>query len=309
MTADEKETISSLSQVVGALSAVAVANNGTDAYQGAEVAKSAVENNALMNIAVKGCMHINACKKEIAKELLDQTIKAGLITGVADQIINNIEAEDLEHLATLLLMGNDLVTHKYMYYLNDKYAKSEKLAPNDVPKLEGYPIPEPNRPITLTTPIVEKGKNDHILDTPIHSSEGSNVLPGSEVNVGDWRDNVLTSINRLPVPEPKKSIINGETYTSNPKHTLGVGGRSDPNAGIEPKNSFDLFERSKLVGKQRFTIDIDGSIHRFMNDNTNNGWHWAGSTSYKNNPLKLNNRKKSELKILYPDQRKNLNLR
>ncbi|WP_084589891.1 VENN motif pre-toxin domain-containing protein [Chelonobacter oris] len=60
MTADEKETISSLSQVVGALSAVAVANNGTDAYQGAEVAKSTVENNALMNIAVKGCMHIHA---------------------------------------------------------------------------------------------------------------------------------------------------------------------------------------------------------------------------------------------------------
>ena len=45
LTASEKETISSLSQVVGALSSVAVANNSNDAYRGAEVAKSAVENN------------------------------------------------------------------------------------------------------------------------------------------------------------------------------------------------------------------------------------------------------------------------
>jgi hypothetical protein len=45
LTASEKETISSLSQVVGALSAVAVANNSNDAYRGAELAKSAVENN------------------------------------------------------------------------------------------------------------------------------------------------------------------------------------------------------------------------------------------------------------------------
>ncbi|WP_279717446.1 VENN motif pre-toxin domain-containing protein, partial [Chelonobacter oris] len=47
LSAEEKETSSSLSQVVGALSAAAVANNGTDAYRGAETAKSAVENNLL----------------------------------------------------------------------------------------------------------------------------------------------------------------------------------------------------------------------------------------------------------------------
>jgi hypothetical protein len=47
LTASEKETISALSQVVGALSAVAVADNSSDGYRGAEVAKSAVENNFL----------------------------------------------------------------------------------------------------------------------------------------------------------------------------------------------------------------------------------------------------------------------
>ena len=47
LTASEKEIISALSQVVGALSAVAVADNSSDGYRGAEVAKSAVENNFL----------------------------------------------------------------------------------------------------------------------------------------------------------------------------------------------------------------------------------------------------------------------
>ncbi|TNH08345.1 filamentous hemagglutinin N-terminal domain-containing protein, partial [Pasteurellaceae bacterium Phil11] len=47
LTASEKETISGLSQIVGALSSVAVANNSSDGYRGAEVAKSAVENNLL----------------------------------------------------------------------------------------------------------------------------------------------------------------------------------------------------------------------------------------------------------------------
>ena len=47
MTLRKKETISSLSQVVGALSSVAVANNSNDAYREAELAKSAVENNYL----------------------------------------------------------------------------------------------------------------------------------------------------------------------------------------------------------------------------------------------------------------------
>lgn len=134
-----------------------------------------------------------------------------------------------------------------------------------------------------------------------------NFLPGQEINVGDWKDNVLLS--KLPVPEPRKSTVNGETYTSNPKHTLGQGKRSNPNAGIEPRNSFELFEGSVQIDKQRFKIDNEGNIHRFMDSKTSDGWHWAGSTSDKRNPLQLTNKQKAELKKLYPQQKKNPNLK
>ena len=52
----------------------------------------------------------------------------------------------------------------------------------------------------------------------------------------------------LPVAEAKKSEKIGETYKSNPKHTLGQTGNR-PNAGIEPRNSFKLFEESKVIGE------------------------------------------------------------
>ncbi len=46
--------------------------------------------------------------------------------------------------------------------------------------------------------------------------------------------------DKCPVPEPRKSEKNGLTYKSNTKHTRGQPGNR-PNAGIEPKNSFELF--------------------------------------------------------------------
>ncbi|MDH3001567.1 hypothetical protein A1D23_13330 [Chelonobacter oris] len=80
LSAEEKETISSLSQVVGALSAAAMANNGTDAYQGAEVAKSAVENNLFRyveeNPEVANNMFVlskaNSVSKKIEEKVLEE---------------------------------------------------------------------------------------------------------------------------------------------------------------------------------------------------------------------------------------------
>ncbi len=74
----------------------------------------------------------------------------------------------------------------------------------------------------------------------------------------------------LPVAEAKKSDKIDEIYKSNPKHTLGQAGNR-PNAGIEPRDSFELFEASKVIGKQRFSIDANGEIHRFMNSNSPDG--------------------------------------
>lgn len=101
---------------------------------------------------------------------------------------------------------------------------------------------------------------------------------------------------------------NFEVYKSNSKHTLGQPGNR-PNAGIEPRNSFDLFETSKIAGKQRFSIDENGDIHRFMNSNFPEGWHWAGSTADKSAPLKLTNKQKSILKQLFPEHKSNKRLK
>ncbi|ELF4898735.1 hemagglutinin repeat-containing protein [Salmonella enterica] len=88
----------------------------------------------------------------------------------------------------------------------------------------------------------------------------------------------------IPVPEPVMAN-NGLVYKSNPKHTLGQQGNR-PNAGIEPKNSLELFEQSIPSTKQypnkkvRFAVDSQGNIHRF--EGTNGQYHWNGSTGDKN---------------------------
>lgn len=88
----------------------------------------------------------------------------------------------------------------------------------------------------------------------------------------------------LPVPAPTKAS-NGLVYLSNPKHTLGQQGNR-PNAGIEPKDSINLFAQSIPSTKQysnkevRFAVDSQGHIHRF--EGTNGQYHWNGSTGDKN---------------------------
>jgi filamentous hemagglutinin len=59
---------------------------------------------------------------------------------------------------------------------------------------------------------------------------------------------------------------------------------SRPNAGVEPKNSLDLFGSSVLGGKKRYAKDEDGSVHQFTNANDGT-WHWAGSTGDERAPL------------------------
>ena len=103
-----------------------------------------------------------------------------------------------------------------------------------------------------------------------------------ETSVGDSN----TQRNGVPVKEKTKTS-NGLDYQSNPKHTPGQPGNR-PNAGIEPKNSLDLFGESvpsTLKPNQRFTYDAETStLHRFYNDG-NGTWHWSGSTNQGANSI------------------------
>ena len=103
-----------------------------------------------------------------------------------------------------------------------------------------------------------------------------------ETSVGDSN----TQRNGVPVKEKTKTS-NGLDYQSNSKHTPGQPGNR-PNAGIEPKNSLDLFGESvpsTLKPNQRFTYDAETStLHRFYNDG-NGTWHWSGSTNQGANSI------------------------
>ena len=94
--------------------------------------------------------------------------------------------------------------------------------------------------------------------------------------------------SQCPVPE-KRRASNGLDYKSNSKHTVGQPGNR-PNAGIEPRNSFELFEKSVQSSKNsrmRYTYDKStNTLHRFSpSDNGCTEYHWSGSTNQGANSL------------------------
>ena len=92
----------------------------------------------------------------------------------------------------------------------------------------------------------------------------------------------------LPVPQ-RTTADNGLDYQSNPKHTPGQTG-NNIKAGIEPRNSLDLFNESQLGSDgHRYAYDKENDVlHRFFSDALGELWHWTGSTADANNPLKGN---------------------
>ena len=90
----------------------------------------------------------------------------------------------------------------------------------------------------------------------------------------------------VPVKE-RTRVSNGLYYQSNPKHTPGQPGNR-PNAGIEPRNSLELFEQSVPSTQnptQRYTYDsVSQTLHRFFSDG-HGTWHWSGSTQQGSNSI------------------------
>ena len=113
--------------------------------------------------------------------------------------------------------------------------------------------------------------------------------------VGDCAVWVHNNNKACPVPEPRKSekhkTADGEplTYKSNSKHTPGQSGNCS-DAGIEPRNSFELFEDSIASSektKQRYTYEKStDTIHRFSYTNGTE-WHWSGSENQGKNSLDI----------------------
>ena len=101
--------------------------------------------------------------------------------------------------------------------------------------------------------------------------------------------------NQLPIPEPIVAS-NGLKVESNTKHTPGAQGFR-PDAGIEPRNSLELFGSSVSVdgNKARYSMGNDGAIHRYFPDNVGT-YHWSGRTGDSKNAMQLDNKTKAQLR-------------
>ncbi|ABS47127.1 conserved domain protein [Yersinia pseudotuberculosis IP 31758] len=120
LTEGQKQAVSALSTLAAGLAGGLTGDSTADALAGGQAGKNAVENNAL-SLALKGCGIAAPCRSLIAKQVLEIGVKAGITGVVAKEIADKISEDDLDHLVTLKMMGNDEVTEKYLNSLQDKY--------------------------------------------------------------------------------------------------------------------------------------------------------------------------------------------
>jgi filamentous hemagglutinin len=89
-----------------------------------------VENNSLSKLALEGCAIAAPCRAKVAEQLLEIGVKAGLTGIVAKTLADKLTADELDHLVTLQMTGNDEITSKYLGLLQDKYAPEASSNPN-----------------------------------------------------------------------------------------------------------------------------------------------------------------------------------
>lgn len=126
LTESQKQTVSTLSQIAAGLAGGIAADSSAGGGAGAGAGKNAVENNSLSLVA-RGCAMAAPCRTKVAEQLLEIGAKAG-IAGLAGAAIKDVAdkmtSDELDHLVTLEMMGNDEITGKYLSSLQDKYAPS-----------------------------------------------------------------------------------------------------------------------------------------------------------------------------------------
>lgn len=114
-----------------------------------------------------------------------------------------------------------------------------------------------------------------------------NNLSNSNIQSNFAKKNTSRTSSPIPVPNPVDVHLEDGVsvkYKSHSKHTKGMPGNR-PDAGIEPRDSLRLFEKSVQHGKKRYAKDNDGNIHQFNSNKEGTEWHWAGRTG-KDQPEK-----------------------
>jgi len=124
----QKQTVSTLATLAAGLAG----DSSASAVSGAQAGKTTVENNNLALIA-RGCAALSPCRNKVAEQLLEIGAKAGIV-GLAGAAIKDVAdkmtSDELDHLITLEMMGNDEITGKYLSSLQDKYGSGSESGPN-----------------------------------------------------------------------------------------------------------------------------------------------------------------------------------
>ncbi|TYQ15992.1 UNVERIFIED_CONTAM: RHS repeat-associated protein [Acetivibrio alkalicellulosi] len=203
----------------------------------------------------------------------------GFTKNVVENYVDDIEAFEFGNtVVDAAMMAKGL---KDLYNIGSNFHRYGVKLPytQSIPKINpDGTIVIANETVQVTTASGQLIKRGSIL---FASSGGGGNPPNINKRTGNGG-----SKSNIPVKD-KTTASNGLDYQSNSKHTLGQPGNR-PNAGIEPKNSLDLFGESTpstQYPELRFTFDIEtNTLHRFFN-NGNGTWHWSGSTNQGVNSL------------------------
>ncbi|WP_206194073.1 VENN motif pre-toxin domain-containing protein, partial [Serratia microhaemolytica] len=291
LTEEEKQNIASLSTLAAGLAGGLLGDSSSDTAKSAQIGKNAVENNYLsvqdvLNLEkeLEAAEKTGADKLEIYEKYAEKSEK-NREESVAESCSGNVfcangalaEAEagsDMAKTLNRFSFISDLSSEDAAQLARFVLAENEESALAIYQALPGY------------VKAALNGK-EAVETIGLGAAVGGKGLAALGVMSKANKQQVGNKDNRLPIPEATVAS-NGLKIESNTKHTPGAQGFR-PDAGIEPRNSLDLFENSIQTSnpKVRLAIDSDGNIHRFFNNGKDGSgaYHWSGSTGDKNNAL------------------------
>ncbi|UZH03010.1 hypothetical protein OJ965_20515 [Pantoea anthophila] len=154
-----------------------------------------LENNNLALVA-RGCAALSPCRNKVAEQLLEIGAKAGLtgLAGVAiKDVADRMTSDELDHLVTLQMMGNDEIIGKYLSSLQGKYAPSNT-GGDQLAGMESIG--------KLANPVQDENKGTSQV-TPDHSDEqGAGNIGNTEGALDTGGSTTLT-----PIPEQIKDDL------------------------------------------------------------------------------------------------------
>ncbi|MGD8106436.1 VENN motif pre-toxin domain-containing protein [Pantoea sp. FN0302] len=298
LSEEQKQTLVALGTVAAGLAGGLAGDSAADAVAGAQAGQNEISNNMV---------GMGMLQQMLAQETLNSAAMAEAGKGGANEqaalaltkaVKEGLSASCLANDACVLMAVVAAQSHQHA---NGAGSKTETVPVND--DLTGgklvSPAQDENKGTTLITPDQsgdQKAENTGNTEGVPDTGGNTTVTP---IPDGPNKDDLAYLAegrdNRLPIPEPTVAS-NGLKVESNTKHTPGAQGFR-PNAGVEPKNSLELFGNSVSIdgNKARYSMGADGSIHRYFPDNTGT-YHWSGSTGDSKNPMQLDNKTKAQLR-------------